>query len=342
MISRLFAATTEEDFNLSANGWFQLTLIAAALGFIFFLCSGITVATQPDAETKQKISQAFAPFLVGAVAIVTFCAAIWRGKLNSEQIKQQKRQNDAKDDENLASLLVDGTKLINEDKESHHFAGIATLQAVACSKNEVFAVPAMDILADVVMDTYNDKNRVYKYMACRRALRAASGVGHTSNRTIKIDLSSEPQKPIPTILGCSRLRVTGGTIAGSRYEKIRTEMLLELRDATVKTAVVAKEAWSFKGCAFIDCHIKFLAQDFIENNSFTNCDFSGAETSKIGLTDRDGGFLKKLENAGNYYVTGTPPETIGNINPTLALQAKSHGRSNRLVRSRPQLRRAPS
>ncbi len=95
MISRLFAATTEEDFNLSANGWFQLTLIAAALGFIFFLCSGITVATQPNAETKQKISQAFAPFLVGAVAIVTFCAAIWRGKLNSEQIKQQKRQNDA-------------------------------------------------------------------------------------------------------------------------------------------------------------------------------------------------------------------------------------------------------
>lgn len=313
MWEKVFGKPTDEDFVSSAHIWFQITVIAAGLTLIFIIGSGAAVLAQSGVDDTQKAAQAFAPFFVGAMATVTFCGAIWRGKLGSEQTKQQTRQNDSKVEENLAGLLVEGTKLLGEKIESHKFAGIAALQAVACSKNSNFAVPAMDILVDIISEDYaNAKKRVI-YMASRKAVKAAHEAGSRSTRSVVIDMNLLNTRVFPRIEGVAELKFIGGTMSAIVYSRFREMRELELEGTTIVSAKVGQEARYFEGCTFTGCEISWIDRTFISGNTFNRCNFSGAETSKLLKAKDIAAVADTLLSAANYYHPGSPPRSSADI-----------------------------
>lgn len=300
----------EEDFNVSAQNWFRITITFASLGFLFFILSGFVVLAQPDVDAKQKTSQTFAPFLIGIVALVTFCAAIWRGKLNSEQIRQQKRQNDAKDDENIAKLMMDGAKLLDEDKDSHVLAGIAALQAVVVTPSTKFSTHAMDVLADFIIERMADTSKVRTSDAARKALNMGATAGMISSRTVEVK-ALDPEDTHENYNGFRRIRYSSGWITSEIYESLMNIKNVSFIDVKIDECTLKEKLGSFDKCEFFGCRFETIRLTQIKRNSFHDCDFSGTKFttfSKVGkISQRDVPKLVALKNNNCFFKTANPP-----------------------------------
>lgn len=267
----------EEDYSLSARRWFRGTVIAAALTVVFIVCAGAVVLAQRDAEVSQKVSQAFAPFFVGAMAAVTFCGAVWRGKLGSEQIRQQKRQNDAKDDENLAKLLMDGTKLLGEEKDSHVLAGVAALEAVVVSPKAVFSAQAMNILADLIEAVYKDASKTKVVTAAVQAINNGAALDRRSDRVLRLDYDGVIPNNAPIVNGVKVLHLKNATVGYFELQKIRDAKRLIFDNCELEDYTVDGNHNRIKKCGLFQASIKTMNTRFLANNRFENCDFSGAK-----------------------------------------------------------------
>lgn len=276
MLRKRQAAESEEDYSLSARRWFSGTVAAAALSFLFIVCAGAVVLAQRDADTSQKVSQSFAPFFVGAMAAVTFCGAIWRGKLSSEQIKQQKRQNDAKDDENLAKLLMDGTKLLGEEKDSHVLAGVAALEAVVVSPKAVFSAQAMNILADLVEAVYKDVTKAKVMSAAVQAINNGAALDRRSDRVLRLDYHGVVPNNAPIVNGVKVLHLKNATVGYFELEKIRDAKRLFFENCELEEYTVDGNHNRIKKCSLFQASIKTMNTRFLTSNRFEDCDFSGA------------------------------------------------------------------
>lgn len=304
-LEKLFGAASVEDFEQSAHFWFQAALIVAAITFVFFFCAGLVVLAQKDADASQRVAQSFAPFFVGWIAAVTFCGAVWRGKITSEQSKQQRRQNDAKDEENLGKLLIDGTKLLGETAESHVLAGIAALQTVASSQAQTFSTSAMDILVDIVEKKYRKEQEMTVYLAARRAVSAGALAGNSSTRSITLDIGGS--RSVPKIEGVRMLTVVNGEISPLSYTRLSELKMFGMRNVRLRRAVIGREAKNIRDCVFTQCKIQSFYTAFIMANDFIECDFSGAEfTSVTRLSEGAREKFASLLDKGNYYVAGEP------------------------------------
>ncbi|UXT43231.1 hypothetical protein FY137_18350 [Agrobacterium tumefaciens] len=314
MIWKFLGVSGDEDFNISAQGWFKITIVAAAIGFLFFVLSGLAVLSQPDPDTKQKTSQAFAPFLVGIVATVTFCAAIWRGKLNSEQIKQQKRQNDAKDEENLAKLMMDGAKMLGEEKDSHVLAGIAALQAVVATPNTKFATHSMDLLADYTSENIAKDQTSRAVNSARIALNVGAESGYVSNRRIEVK-AALPDDLHEIFNGFTRAKYVGGWITNDVYRQLKNLRNFEFDAVKFDDCTFSETLRGMRGCEFNECKFVTIGLGHIKGNSFDRSDFSGAKFTKLGrtslLSKAQEKELAKLKQSGCFFDENNPPTGLG-------------------------------
>lgn len=303
-----------EDFELSAHRWFQIAIIVAALAAVFFVCAGLAVMAQKDTENAQKLAQAFSPFFVGLIAAVTFCGAVWRGKINSEQSKQQRRQNDAKDDENLAKLLVDGTKLVSDDytKKAQVHAGIAALQVVITAPQDRFAVNAMDILVDVIHATYSDPAQEFVFDAARLALQAGANLKRVSTRRVDFTATSAPYvgPDWHALNGARRVRYEGGVIVRDEYAKIEDLNATSFHGVKFDSCQIVGAPIYHKGCDFTDCSFDRVSGALLARCTFDGCDFSNV-TFEISTRARQIDLLRKLSDSGNFYHVESPPTLLG-------------------------------
>ncbi|MBM7322411.1 hypothetical protein JS562_04615 [Agrobacterium sp. S2] len=299
MIWKFLGVSDDEDFNMSAQGWFKLAIVAASVGLVFFVCSGLVVLAQQDANDMQKVSQAFAPFLVGFVAIVTFCAAIWRGKLNSEQIRQQKRQNDANDDANLAKLLQEGAKLLGEDnKTSYQLAGIATFKVLISDPKKRFSIEAMDLLADFYMSAGSDEEQALEFA------RLSLITGQMQGARSTLILRPSGQNDWPAISGFARQEYTGGTIDAESYEVITRDDCV-FKKVRFVGCTVEVHHHIFESCVFDRCSIKSIDDPYDDTleNEFTKCDFSGCYVERHFPAES----MWELKDRGNWFNASNPP-----------------------------------
>ncbi|WP_333631684.1 hypothetical protein [Agrobacterium cavarae] len=317
MIWKLLGVSADEDFNISAQGWFKITICAAAVSFVFFVCSGLTVLAQSTTSEMQKVSQAFAPFLVGLVATVTFCAAIWRGKLNSEQIKQQKRQNDAKDEENLAKLMMDGAKMLGEEKDSHVLAGIAALQAVVATPDTKFATHSMDLLADFASENISTIEKSRSVNSARIALNTGAASGYCSSRRIEVTAAHEEEFH-EVYNGFARVKYMGGWIVEETYQSLQTFRTVEFESVKFEGCTFTVPLRGFRRCEFQECKFSEVGLTLIRANSFENCDFTRTKFTKLSrsrdLNQAQKKEIAKLKTLGCFYNASNPPTGLGITN----------------------------
>lgn len=323
MIWKFLGVSGDEDFNISAQGWFKITIVAASIGFLFFVLSGLAVLSQPDPDTKQKTSQAFAPFLVGIVATVTFFAAIWRGKLNSEQIRQQKRQNDAKDEENIAKLLMDGAKMLGEEKDSHVLAGISALQAVVVTPKSKFAPHAMDVLGDFVIEHLASQNKPRALNAARIAVSQGARSGYFSDRKIEVITEDED---IPSVYsGFEIVTYRGGWILQEHIDGIIAGHRVNFDNVQFDHCVFKEKLPGIKACEFLGCNFEKIAVTTIKNNKFDSCDFSGTKFTSFskGFPRGYREHLSKLKEMKCFFDPANPPSGLGVEDWSVFLEVES-------------------
>ncbi|WP_332304688.1 hypothetical protein [Rhizobium sp. GR12] len=324
MIWKFLGVSGEEDFNISAQGWFKITIVAAAIGFLFFVLSGLAVLSQPDPDTKQKTSQAFAPFLVGIVATVTFFAAIWRGKLNSEQIRQQKRQNDAKDEENIAKLLLDGAKMLGEDKDSHVLAGISALQAVVVTPDSKFAPHAMDVLGDFIIENLANKTKPTALNAARLAVNHGARAGYITDRRIEI-VSDDDDFP-SLYLGFKAVKYMGGWVSQAHIKSLDREYGVNFENVKFDACDFTERLPKARNCEFLGCSFQTIGIVLIKNNVFDTCNFSGTKFTSLSenLPDNYKRSLKQLGEINCFYDINNPPTGLGIDDWSVFLEPQGH------------------
>jgi len=305
---------------IKADTWFALAIasfiITVAIGMLF---AHWVFDTASDRQMVQR-AQAFTPFGAALLAIVTFCTIAWRGVLNTaqlqqaaEQLNQTRRQNDAKDDENLAKLLMDGTKLIGEDKETHVLAGVAALSAVISSPKGTFAPQAMDILGGLVKATYNLPEKRDLFDAAKAALDLGVELKRYGTRDLTIDVSDLPDKNGVAINGLRSIRYVGARFKRWQFDQFKKFTAVRFSSCRFTGIEDVKIDMRQTNCTFDRCSIKSFTELTVSYNEFEDCNFSGAVLRRPPRANSRRVPFAKLSGKGNYFRNGDPPQSTENI-----------------------------
>jgi hypothetical protein len=321
---------------IEADTWFALALAAFIIAIVIFSAVAIWVFAAEGAMNVR--AQAFAPFGVAIGAIVTFFTIAWRGVLNTtqltyqaaqlehqaNQLAQTRRQNDSKDEENLAKLLMDGTKLLGDDKESHVLAGVAALQAVVTSARPTFAPHAMDILADLLEATHADIAKRKVFNAAKDAINSGAAKGHRAQRSLRVDFSALDAFYGVAINGVNFIRYVGATFYSDQFDIFEDVTRVRFENCTFEECKLPEDMLLSRNCAFEGCTIAKFSSNMVSRNSFSACDFSGAQYSGSppnGKKARDGTHsLSKLKADGNYFRAENPIKCRGSVDWSLFLE----------------------
>ncbi len=268
---------------ISAQRWFALAISSAIITCTMAGFAALWILGAPSPGEGVQRAQMFTPFGAAMLAVVTFCTVAWRGVLNTEQLKQQIRQNDAKDEENLAKLLQEGAKLLGEDRNvAHQLAGIASIEALFTERANRFGQQAVDLLAGYYA-TQATADAPLSNRAPADSARRALIKAHSKGISSTIEYVPDAVGPLhswPAVCGFARQHYEGGTISQASWAIVRND------PCTFKRVVVSKCALPyevdhgrFDDCAFVGCTIKYIDSiDYIiYSNSFKKCNFSGCE-----------------------------------------------------------------
>ncbi|WP_412064007.1 hypothetical protein [Rhizobium sp. SYY.PMSO] len=312
---------------LSDKDWFTLALVTFLLSAIIIAGAAIWVFAPDEQKSLWRAfsggssmvqrAQAFAPFGVALGAVVTFCTIAWRGVLNTrqleyqaEQIKHQaqqlalaQKQNDAKDEENLAKLLMEGTKLLGAEQASHILAGIAALQSVVVSAKLPFAPVGMDILADQAQAAGKEDSTRNILEAAANALNEGARAGQKSRRKISFNFFNNAEDRALAINGMVEVKYYNAEVSGaefSQFDDLKSYIFRKcvFNNCTIKKGVQARD------CTFKNSRIRHLTDRMMLDNTFEKCDFTGvtfrrimvARARKAELEER----LEALRDKGNF------------------------------------------
>lgn len=292
--------------------WFKAAVGTAIIVF-FAVLAGALVSLFGSAgdERARNIDIVYKLGLIGA-GLITFCTVAWRGLLATQQVDAQRQQIEklaaqisATEENNLARLLQKGAELIGESENGAHVAaGIATLQAVATASNGKFATEAMDLLVDYLEANYVFGMRDKLQNAAFAALKAGARSERSASRSVKFNAVEGIETKTPfwrVIRGVRSADYKGGLVffeKGLHNEKTRYSFV----DATFdRCEVIPSKNSYFLRCDFYKCEIKSTNSRFMSNNTFRDCDFSGALIN-------DAEKFRPLSETGNYYFVDTPPQ----------------------------------
>ncbi len=296
-----------ENLRISEKDWYFLAVLASIFTLVATVFAAIWVFSEPILDNRAKMVSTLAPFGTIPLAFVTFCTVAWRGMVSTRQADEQRRANDAKDEENIAKLMLDATKLLTEDKSTSRLSGIAALATIAISKQESFAAHCMNMLADQAILANESHGDTNIFRAAQGALAAGYSAGRIAKRQLKIDFSKR-RTNFEAIEGVETVVYENGELFGSDVElllALSSKTNVRLERCTITDAIIDRSEIEFQKCRFIDCRCKFISGRQMVNNVFEDCDFSDA----VLRFKPDTRYLAMLKDGGNYYDDGKPPRT---------------------------------
>lgn len=301
-----------------AEDWFDAALLCAFLAFAGVVGAAVFVFSAPP-ESQVFRAQTVAPFGVAGIAFVTFVTAIWRGRLTDLQVQEQKRQNDAKDEESLASLLVDGAQLLGEEAAAKQTAGIAALRAIVSSPSDRFGNDAMDILLDFVEATYADPKRQQPYDAAVRGLDKGARSGKVCSRNIRLAGGTEDESAFlwRAINGSPFVRYDGGVFMPADYLNILNYETKRFSKTVFHGCRIDPRS-QFQSCEFESCSFVSANDRFIAKSKFIGCNFSGARIS-FGLVVGQEAKIQDLRALKNFFYDDDPPTSDHDVDWSLYL-----------------------
>ncbi len=310
------------DLDKQIQNWKAAAIGGAWVAAIVTCAVAIWVFTGELPTDAVGRSRAFIPFGAMIVAAVTLATIVWRAALSERQTQLQQEQIAAAERVHLADLLQKGVELLSSEEDAKQMAGIVSLEQVATGAHFEMALYAMNILADYLGENFPETQEDKRCSAVIAALRA----GHRKSEQNSIRIADRRlsfvkkehsflETPWAPLIGVSGVNYTGGgmsaqTIANlqSRYPyrpqyHFKDTLISGLGRVEIEIDFYAYECIFFS-CAFTGVHPRY--QNFLENNTFEECDFSGFEFKNCELPD--------LIEGENYYFQDDPPTANREVN----------------------------
>lgn len=295
----------------NADSWQSAGIAGAIITPIaagFFL-PWILAATD-DQSMLHRVQIIGAGVAVG-LAFITFCTVVWRGLISAEQAQLQRLQIDklseqiaASAESNLVDLLQRGAELIEEpDKSTSVGAGIAILRSVVVQRSGLFAVEAMNLLADYVQDEFARSQIFHTHLrSAIAALADGSEMGRVSGRVLVLRYPDNSNSSWPIIItGVKGVRYMNGEFWGKIASEAAEAEKNVFSDVTFGRTTACVDS-RFSNCTFFRSHITGVEDVWFFTNSFQECNFSGSNI------DDPGELLREMTlEAKNWFDPANPP-----------------------------------
>ncbi|MBA4798646.1 MAG: hypothetical protein H2043_14715 [Rhizobiales bacterium] len=297
--------------------WFNVSVDTAIVVGLLVICAAVYVFSADEGGRAAR-AQSIAPFGVALLALVTFTTVVWRGLVSTRQADEQRRQNDAKDYENLAKLLIDGTKLVSEKDPNGASmrAGLAALQAVVTATDDRFAASAMDVVLDILRKSFADGDPTESINPCRRVMSAGAQLGRSASSPLFLSSEQLSGSKWRFIEG-AELHFIGGVVDRSfglpQLKSPESFGELPSFEGTLFDGVDVDGDYlaGAEGCLFNKCRIRHVNDAFLIANRFIDCDFSNAGTGRLFWIDTAGEFTgveEMLREGRCFYFQDKPPQ----------------------------------
>jgi hypothetical protein len=286
----------------TAENWQQL---AVGLGLVTIIGVAFLTPWVLEASTDENLLHRVQ--VVGAIAalgaaIVTFCTVNWRGLVATRQTEVAQAQLASANENNLALLLQKGAELLAGDgNRAHLAAGIATLQAVITAENPKFAREAMELVADLIDERFQNDNSAPLFRAAVDALRAGFNRGFVAGRLVDFSWGPETNGFWEPFVGVSSLRYRGGALCD--YDETvlpQGAPTLQCEETDFLGCKFKRVSMLFSRCNFFSCAIEIVSLPPEGEATFHRCDFSGAKVT--------GSVLATVKFDQCFYRRDNPPE----------------------------------
>jgi len=287
--------TEEENIKLGwpmrePRFWLSSTLflLGVMVAFMFFGFFFVIESENSFPDDPAKRVELLWRVGAGLIALTTFATVIWRGMMTDQQTREQRRQNDANDDAAYANLLMEGTKLLAEDRDHHKRAGVAALQKVVMDpKRNADGGPArfqqqgMDILATEWITNYKDYDDFPYLEQVRSALTIGRACGQRSSIRASFHVSGDAFEWVP-VSGFREQNYEGGRFArrspGLPIAEIVRDRPVFVTRARIFghdfTNIPSWEMIYFFECRFENCVFNQATEELLGFNTFLECNFT--------------------------------------------------------------------
>jgi hypothetical protein len=298
MVAEKKSGTALEPFQKEEN-WLAisitLAIIAAVLGG-FGLLWIFDLGPIEKIDDRIKVATLVG---TGLLALITYSTVVWRGLVGARQADQQK-------DENTAKLLLEGAKLLSESKIHQISAGTATLTVVLRSQNDTLQKAAMDVLADFIIEHWDDNLKTQAISGVNRAMLLGKSSGFTAMRRLDVK-SLRPSASDHVFHGFKEVRYSASDFYIGFDELGLTDENILLRNCEISDVTVDCRRQTISSSNLYNCKFRTVNFMLINNNKFFDCDFSDAQMND----DFFGNLLPSLNfqrtQAGCFYFEGSPP-----------------------------------
>ncbi|MCM2399827.1 hypothetical protein NBH20_01550 [Rhizobium sp. S153] len=301
--------------NMDPRWWMLAAVTVFGFAIIGAAVAAVEVFSRVLPTEAEKLVTVLTPFGTIILAVVTFLTVVWRGLLTDQQVKEQRRQNNAKDDELLAKLLADGAALIENDSEAKRMAGVSVLDTVATTTKSLYAGAAMDILLDFWERHYRTDEVSRAIRNTYHSLFKAAAMGRRANTGIALndDVWTPNTKPWRPPYGAWFVHMRGGYFDRASFADIDRQTLWSFLKVRFDQCTIERGNWAFTSCEFIGCAITDPPLSLFAASSFTVCDFSGASIDAKELREyvEEKGSLTAQRN---YYYEDDPPIAQAPVN----------------------------
>lgn len=127
-------------------------IVVASLVLTFFII--VFQVGWGDFEAIKNLSSAFAPFILVLLGAVTFTTVLWRGSIQRAAVDQHDRENNIKDEENIAQLLETATARIAQGDRLSQSLGLTMLGTIVRAPSPTYAAFAMEIICNQIVPSF--------------------------------------------------------------------------------------------------------------------------------------------------------------------------------------------
>ncbi len=292
------------------------TWLGMAVAFAVFSLIGLAYAfwwvfldTAVGIDMGER-SRAVTPFLAAGVAAVTFFSVLWRGAISSRQADENQRQNDSREEADLALLFEKAAALLTDEKLTNRSYAIAMLDTIVLAQNGKYASYGLEMLADEFSNLHYVSGPVADRLLAgiRRTFTEANALGRRMEERFwhfrsfedrgpakdllldhdgSIKRSGSQQHALQLVAGISASVIANVEISA---DDETVDFLNKLSGAYVSRVIVSKPSFSpsdfgivvddkYDGCVFEGVKISKVMHDRFSFDEifFFKCDFTAAK-----------------------------------------------------------------
>lgn len=298
------------DFWYHTSVGLAIVAAAAILPVIYYIFSAAGNSALVD--ERVKLTTALGTSLG---VLLTFSTVVWRGLVGEAQANEQKRANDAKEEDNRSILFHKGLELISQGdtQGTNVAAGITTLELVASVKASQFSQLSTDALADYIIKNFKDESRTQSVQLAHRALQRGIKRGTRSNRDFIITYSN-PHEKHTAFFGFRSVTYQGGYFADNLRTVEYDQETFQFNRVKFERLKFGKYSAEFDECSFYKCSFSTIDLHDILFNEFELCNFSNSSITSSAddidhiSPDMSVNLRESLVNC--YFHQGQPPNGV--------------------------------